>query len=928
MSCLSGFGGLTCAAFLAGAVATPAQQTLVSGRVVDGDGKAVPGVLAVLLVKGFSDSTDSDGYFTVFEGQATVGASHGPVRASRASVRKGIVRLRGGSAPAAVRVRVLNLQGRLVAEPFNGWLAPNHPLHVSAFATNGGEVLARGMYLLEISIDGIVSRQKVAHMEGDARPPATRSGPTAAAMMGKTQAVVDTLRLTKNGCPSKDVPVAGYGSDIGEIELLCQSDALKELDTWPLDETSGTTFADAVGSNDAVLNVPDWTVATHECNRPGIVEGSDHALEVGNGGPAIPMIAAYRQAAMSLVIYIEPRGELRGVQYWDEADERFGRELIAYCDDGSAPGSFAIYRRREGYNTAAWRLGGYVRDGVGAKKYFGGDLGGISSTSLPADAAKRIVLAQGPGGATLYLDGSQVANLPSVTQGWSSLTTAITLGSSSNTGHANDRSPLWGRLDQIEVWQGQMALADVQNLAAAAQSTLWRYPSDFVGGSTDINIANYANNGSAPQAAMNAAAGRYVYQAKDDATWYTASDQGADNAVAFKPGCKGFINVRLKRPSGQNSKWDRIFNISNQSGGQMGASHGNPYAASGGWKFIGCKFDANARGQDWHPKSGQPGYGNTGFAFEQAHIFFVGNDVEQTFTWDACDFMDGTGDALGLDKNTVATIKSCRFWGVFRGSLVVNALPVSVQQQRVEVFSGSRPGFGSLNQGCGLDDIEAFGGTRLTLALRDTWAESDFDDESGTPGSTLQYVNCHMLAGAHRLRPGETSGSDPVDRWEARYCTFSYHSNGGNGTGSYPPSAWSAFHSMGGTGCLFDHCVFIANGRPYNYHESWIVTPVSSKRFYIIYERSGTQSRLWTMRNCQWRVTRLPGGIARTNVQAVEHGGLGTGQSVELDGVTIDAAFADLPFAMGGVTVRYRNVVHEGTGGTKPWSGAGAEVAF
>jgi hypothetical protein len=53
---------------------------------------------------------------------------------------------------------------------------------------------------------------------------------------------------------------------------------------------------------------------------------------------------------------------------------------------------------------------------------------------------------------------------------------------------------------------------------------------------------------------------------------------------------------------------------------------------------------------------------------------------------------------------------------------------------------------------------------------------------------------------------------------------------------------------------------------------------------------------------------------------------MSTSITVELDGVRIDAAFADLPFAMGGVTVRHRNVLHERTGSTKPWSGAGAEV--
>jgi hypothetical protein len=219
------------------------------------------------------------------------------------------------------------------------------------------------------------------------------------------------------------------------------------IGAWPMSEPSGNTFADTVGGNTATLAVPSWTFATHENNRPGIVAGSDHALEVSNGGPAIPMAAGYKQAEMSLVLYVEPRGELRGCQYWNESDERFGRELLAYCDNGSTPGSFAIYRRRNGVagllglsGTPQWRLGGYVRDSSGTKVYFGGGVSGISAAVLPVDTAKRIVLTQGLNGARLYLDDSEVASLPSVTQGWASLTAPISLGSSSTTGHANDRA--------------------------------------------------------------------------------------------------------------------------------------------------------------------------------------------------------------------------------------------------------------------------------------------------------------------------------------------------------------------------------------------------------------------------------------------------------------------------------------------------------
>jgi hypothetical protein len=171
---------------------------------------------------------------------------------------------------------------------------------------------------------------------------------------------------------------------------------------WPLSETSGTIFTDTVGANDATLAVPPWTIATHEHNRPGIVAGSDAALEVSNGGPAIPMTAGYKKSAMSLALYVAPLSELRGLQYWSTSNARHGREFIAYCDDGATPGSFAIERRR--FSSTEWRLDGYVRNSAGTAVRFSGGLSGISGATLPVDVAKRIVLTQGPTGAALFLD--------------------------------------------------------------------------------------------------------------------------------------------------------------------------------------------------------------------------------------------------------------------------------------------------------------------------------------------------------------------------------------------------------------------------------------------------------------------------------------------------------------------------------------------
>lgn len=704
----------------------------------------------------------------------------------------------------------------------------------------------------------------------------------------------------------------------GAIAAAGEAAALPALlGSWPLSESSGTTFADATGGNTAFLNVPIWTTGTHEYRRKGIATGlADFSLEVSNGGPSIPLIAGYRQSAMSLALWINPLGGLRGRQYWDENDERHGREFLALCDNGQ-PGSFAIERRWHKASNEH-RLDGWVRDGSGTAQRFSGGIAGIAGALLPVDTSQRIVLTEGPAGAQLWLDGSKVATLPGVTAGWTALSGSIHISMGNSTGHANERSPFWGRVQEIQVYQGQLGSTEVSALPAALQSRLWQYPSDFVGGATDINIANYGpNDGGQPARAhaAAAAAGRYVYQADGDTAWYIASDQGGDNGITWANGCKGFIGLKLKRPNSQNGQFERIIN------GQFLTT--NPY---GNRKLIGCQLDGNARGQNWHPKTGMPDFSLHAFGLQHAHLLYVKG--AQTYLVDACDFMDDTGDGISADEGTTLTATSCRFWGTFRGSVVLSQQGATASLIRAEALGTSRPGFGTLDPGSGITDLETtFGGSgTVNLTIRDAWYDSDWDEVTGG-GGTLIHANMHAIGGALWVDP-QADGGAPAS-WRCDYCTIAYHHAGGNSAGTYPPAKFKGFPAMGGEGCLFDNCVFVANGDPYYYHESHLVIPGSTQPFRIDYESAGTQTRLWTMRNCQFRAKNLPGGLATSNVQAINHpAGLGTSRSVEFDGVTIDAAFADLPFAMGGMTVRYRNVLHERTGSVTPWSGAGAEVAL
>jgi hypothetical protein len=526
-----------------------------------------------------------------------------------------------------------------------------------------------------------------------------------------------------------------------------------------------------------------------------------------------------------------------------------------------------------------------------------------------------------------------VANLASVTQGWSSLTTAVTVGSSSNTGHANDRSPLWGRLDEIEVWQGQMAASDVQGLPGAAQSVPYRIPSGNL-----YNVADYGSIQAAMDAAHNDGGGGWVYQEASNTTWYEIGKDGEPNntALYFKPNCRGMVGVRLKKPDGEapgsaSPRWARIINVTdNMAGGQMDAS--DRYAGSGGYQFIGCRIDGNARGQSYHPRANAnantgpvpDGYTYHGMDLQQSHALFIGNSSVITITVDCCEFYDGTGDAISMNDGTRLTAKSNRFYGYFRGSHVINQANVVLDALRFESFERSE--LGSVANGCGLMDIEPFGsGAKITATFSDGWVESDFDDTNEGTGSTSTYRNCHIpKAGLIISAEGWTSGVAPAG-FEMRYCTMGFHKHFGN----FPPCWWIGFRtSLGSAGAVFDNCVFLANGEEYCHHEWQWLTPSSSDVFEIIYKSSPPEGRLWTMRNCELRAKSLPSGIPTGNVRFISLPGMSTSQSVEFDGFVIDAAFADAPITLGGITVRYRDVVHERTGSSKPWSGAGAEVAL
>ena len=758
-------------------------------------------------------------------------------------------------------------------------------------------------------------------------------------------------------------------NDIADLQPA-QSTSLPQpslglLGHWPLSETSGVTFADVSASNNATLNVPGWAIATHEHNRPGIAAGTDHALEISNGGPSISMIAAYRQSAMSLVVYVQPFGELRGTQYWLESEVvagegdngKWGREVIAFCDDGSTPGSFCIERRivqstydRADESTWAWRLDGYVRNGAGTPVRFSGGNDGIASAPLPPFKAKRIVLTQGAGGATLWLDGSQVAHLSGVTSGWSLLTGAIYIGSTSDQGHANNRSPLWARVDEIEVWAGQLSSAEIQVRPAAVNTLPWRLP-------TDGSLINIDDHGGNIQACFDAAhaVGGYAYQARDPDDldgdpWYTKPN---GQEMDFRSNMRGIVGLRIRRGANESTAGSpnastRILNMMVTAGGQM-AGHNDRYAASGGYKLIGAEFDGNARNNNWS----NVGTGTTfrHFDLQFKHAIMILSDVNTDLTVfaDHCRFFDNCADGFSLSTRAKVTAKYTKFHGIFRGPFITNTdLMNSITGICYEGLDSGRLAGARDDNGTGLCDIEPFGGTPDTtthfckITLVDGWAMGDWDDQNqwrqGEPEESFsRYYNCHTTGAACALQMCDASGDRPIPDAQFWKCTMGYYRTGFGGQ-NFPLSILRGARSgLSGLGWLFDECVFCANWRPYVYHQP-------SGRFFPAGEgasgnckleyRTGVSpsstGRLLTIRNnSRFQAIAPPANVPDANILAIQSQSMDTSRSVELTDLTISARFNDTPFNWGGATVRYRNVVHEGNlSDPTPWSGAGAEVAL
>jgi hypothetical protein len=750
---------------------------------------------------------------------------------------------------------------------------------------------------------------------------------------------------------------AGEVSNTATVSLnvvAAAGGALELLGAWPLSEsgTAGTAdiFDDThANNNNATLAVPTWTVPTHVKNRRGIVAGSDHALEISNGGPAIPVIADYRKAAMSLVLYFEPMGELRGTQYWLESDEKYGREFLAYCDDGVTAGSFAIYRKRPAGPIAStsttpsrsWLLGGYVRTGSG-KQHFGGSHNGVAGTSLPPPSpwvtanttAKRVVLTMGPAGAELWLDNTRVATMPSVTVGWAGLPVGqIHIGCSSNTGHANDRSPFWGRVDQIEIWQGQInPTTGLGSRPAAAQSVMWRDPTTA---GTRVNINAYAT----VQEALDDAGdqGKWLWQDPTDPTEYLLS---VGSRGEFHIDCPGIVGVRFKqRPELTLGESMMELNSVNSSW----RPPANAFSPDG-YRFIGCTFDGNIRARSWSAYQGHPGVTYHGletdnadsdikFGFQQNHCFLLrSEDPNNAFSVfaDCCSFRDCIGDAFSITNQVTLRAESCRSYGAYRGTFVINNNDrVNVTVKRCETFMESRVEDTPWWNGSGLTDYEPYTSAsvdldRIRSQMYDVWAEGEFDDVSmktlGGADAWLRFYNTHNLTSGFQHSPRENAAWEAPDYCEWFYSTIGYYRVGGTGVVTNGDVRTTSFPKEQLNGCpangwLFDNTVFLMNGRETTMHDSGNTCPETSTTAPGEIARLSVSDLRATVRvlsliNCQVQTLRLHPSMVKANKRFLNFTSSMAGKELYIDGLILGASVATAAIAMSGGTVRHRGIVH------------------
>ncbi len=203
-------------------------QALVSGRVVDGSGNPLGDVLVQLAVKGLSTTTGADGTFELRDDATVLPFSSARLGVSKVELRGGMLGIAAGPRGARIGARLYDARGRVVSVVFEARLRQGQVLQAPVFERAAG--VAHGVYVLEVCIDGAVGRYKILKAGRSAQPLLSLASPAA---LAKELAAVDTLRLTKSGCTTKDLVLQESGAALGDIVLACAGD---ELHVPPLTE--------------------------------------------------------------------------------------------------------------------------------------------------------------------------------------------------------------------------------------------------------------------------------------------------------------------------------------------------------------------------------------------------------------------------------------------------------------------------------------------------------------------------------------------------------------------------------------------------------------------------------------------------------------------------------------------------------------------
>lgn len=678
---------------------------------------------------------------------------------------------------------------------------------------------------------------------------------------------------------------------------------------WALDESSGTSFADSVAGNHATLIDPAGN-ATHLHAREAVKVGGSGSLLLSNQYLQIPMIPAYRLAAVSLVGYFQPWTFMRGRKHFQSTrPDLAGHETLLYIP-GTADGALLIKRVERG-------LRGYVYQG-GGRQWFGGSDSSVAT--LTEDAAYRVAVTLGATGAGLWVGDTRVAHLPAVTTGWTGVTQPIRIGRQDGT----IRAPMTCAgcfVGDVGVWSGQLGASEIGALAAAR--TLHVRPSNAslprpyakpaaLAGLPTFVIENQSGSSTTAkfQAAIdaaNAAGGGWITQSNPSVPLTGIRD------VSMRPQTHLYeVSIERSTSTGYWDVmvwWDTVHGTLGKMDGHGGASH---YA-------IGCRFHSRHRsvpmlnsgnssnrqlstsdpdyGQPWPGTSSPDSIEAKRWHHEQARICQHRNKEAQRLRvlhqWNT--YLETCSDALSCDENVYVTAENCRFIETRRGNIVTNGGNTRAEGWRCEGDSVYNGKTGPVIVSQGICDVEAFtyglvNGRSVDIILRDYWGSNNLDaqvagpeDYSGSAGGA-DFSNVHMVESYGLMWTLSASHNQrPCKYWNVRGSTIRVAKDfgGGSAHGSFLQGA-----IVGDNLVLLEDLLFVISGNiaaisgQYRQPSSGEIMALNLAESWYT---GGPGTTRIVFRRCRWDVDNLPAGFSSSDIYCIYQRNNGPVKEIEFD---------------------------------------------